>query len=183
MSPLALDEHLEEVIGEDRIVARVAELGHAIAEEYHGRPLNLVVVLKGAFVFAADLVRRIETLLTLDFVTASSYRDGIHSTGKVALNGIHRLDLEGRHVLVVEDILDTGHTAAAVLAAVRERRPASLGLCALLRKPRARLLDLPVTAVGFDIADDFVVGYGMDYAERYRNLPSIYRLVFDHEQG
>jgi hypoxanthine phosphoribosyltransferase len=178
----AAGERLEEVIAEDRILARVAELAHGIDGRYRGNPLALVVVLKGAFAVAADLIRRIETPLTVDFIGASSYRNSTRSTGEVALADIDRLDLEGRHALVVDDILDTGLTTAAILAAVRERRPASLRLCALLRKPRARALDLPVTAVGFDIADDFVVGYGMDYAERYRNLRAIYRLVFEDER-
>jgi hypoxanthine phosphoribosyltransferase len=179
MSSPAAGERLEEVIGEDRILARVAELARVIDQEYCGRPLNLVVVLKGAFVFAADLIRRIENPLTVGFVAASSYRDSTRSTGEVALAGIDRLDLEGRHALVIEDILDTGRTTAALLAGIGERGPASLRLCSLLRKPCARALDLPVMAVGFDIAEDFVVGYGMDYAERYRNLRAIHRLILE----
>lgn len=170
-------ERLEEVIGEQVIRVRVAELARGIDEEYRGKPLHLVVVLKGAFVFAADLVRRIETPVTVDFVSASSYRGATRPVGEVALAGVERLDLAGRHALVVEDILDTGRTTAVILAAIRERRPQSLRLCVLLRKARARALDLPIGQIGFDIADDFVVGYGMDYAERYRNLRAVYRLV------
>ena len=172
-------ERLEEVIPKDRILARVAELAHAIEEQYRGQPLHLVVVLKGAFVFAADLLRGIETPVTVDFIAASSYGGATRSTGGVALAGIERLALKGRHALVVEDILDSGRTTAAILAAIRDRRPESLRLCVLLRKSRARSLDLPIDQIGFEIADDFVVGYGMDYAERYRNLRAIYRLFLD----
>lgn len=177
--PPGAEERLEEVISEDRILARVAELTREIGEQYRGKPLSLVVVLKGAFVFAADLVRGLETPVTVDFVAASSYRGSTRSGGEVALSGIERLALEGRHALVVEDILDTGRTTAAILAAIRDRRPISVQLCTLLRKARARSLDLPIGRIGFDIADDFVVGYGMDYAERYRNLRGVYRLVFE----
>lgn len=176
---LGAGERLEEMISEGRIRARVAELAREIDEEYRGRPLSLVIVLKGAFVFAADLVRWIEAPVTLDFIAASSYRGSTRPAGEVALAGVARLALEGRHALVVEDILDTGQTTAAILAAIRERRPQSLRLCLLLRKARARALDLPIGQIGFDIADDFVVGYGMDYAERYRNLRAVYRLFLD----
>lgn len=176
---LAAGERLEEVISEGRLVARVAELAREIEEQYRGAPLHLVVVLKGAFIFAADLVRGIKMPVTVDFIAASSYRGSTRPVGAVALAGVERLDLAGRHVVVVEDILDSGQTTAAILAAIRERRPQSLRLCVLLRKARARSLDLPIGQMGFDIGDDFVVGYGMDYAERYRNLRAVCRLFFE----
>jgi hypoxanthine phosphoribosyltransferase len=137
------------------------------------------VVLKGATIFAADLMRRIGLPFTIDFVAAASYGDGARSSGQVALSGLDGLDLAGRHVLVVEDILDTGRTSAAILDRLRLGGPASLALCTLLRKPAAAALELPVAYAGFDIPDDFVVGYGMDYAERYRNLRGIHRLILD----
>ncbi|HLY44006.1 MAG TPA: hypoxanthine phosphoribosyltransferase [Stellaceae bacterium] len=165
------------LISERRIRARVAALARAIDADYRGENLGLVAVLKSAAVFAADLLRRLETPATLDFLAASSYRGAATSSGAVTLGGGDALAVAGRHLIVVEDILDTGLTACAVLDRLRREAPASLALCALLRKPAAAALDLPVAYVGFDIADDFVVGYGMDYAERYRNLRAIHRLA------
>jgi hypoxanthine phosphoribosyltransferase len=175
----AMIERLELLIPERRIRARVAALARDIDADYRAKRLSLLVVLKGAAIFAADLMRHIETPFTVDFVSAASYGADTRSSGAVALAGLEGLDLAGRDVLIVEDILDTGRTIAAILAALRHQGPASLALCALLRKPAAAALDLPVAYMGFDIPDDFVVGYGMDYAERYRNLPAIHRLVFD----
>jgi len=174
-----MTERLELVIPERRIRARVAALARRIDIDYLDSPLSLVVVLKGACVFAVDLMRQITIPFTIDFIAAASYGQGTRSSGKVALCGLDRLDLGGRHVLVVEDILDTGRTSAAVLDRLRLRAPASLALCTLLLKPAAAALELPVGYAGFDIPDDFVVGYGMDYAERYRNLRGIHRLILD----
>jgi hypoxanthine phosphoribosyltransferase len=140
-------------------------------------------VLKGACVFAADLMRQIETPFTIDFIAAASYGASTRSSGTVALDGLDRLDLAGRDVLLIEDILDTGRTSGVLLDRLWLQDPASLALCTLLRKPAAAALDLPVAFVGFDIPDDFVVGYGMDYAERYRNLRGIHRLVFEVGKG
>jgi hypoxanthine phosphoribosyltransferase len=172
-------ERLEPLISERRIRARTAALARRIDADYHGRKLSLVVVLKGATIFAADLVRQMTIPVTLDFIAASSYGAGTRSSGEVALRGLDGLDIGGRSVLVVEDILDTGLTSTAILDRLRQRRPESLALCALLRKQAARGLVLPVGYVGFEIPDDFVVGWGMDYAERYRNLRGVYRLVLD----
>jgi hypoxanthine phosphoribosyltransferase len=175
--------HLELLIGEERIRARVTALGRRIDADYQGRALSLVAVLKGAVVFAADLARQISLPVMLDFITAASYGAGTTSSGRVMLAGLDSLDIAGRHVLVIEDILDTGRTSSAILDRLEVQRPATLALCALLRKPAAAALELPVYAVGFDIADDFVVGYGMDHAERYRNLRGIHRLVLDRGAG
>ncbi len=172
-------ERLELLISEERIRARVAALAGAIEADYREKPLSLVVVLKGASVFAADLMRQINIPLMIDFVFAASYGESTRSSGKVALGGLDLLDLAGRDVLVIEDILDTGRTAALLLDRLRRQEPTSLALCTLLRKPGAAALGLPVAYTGFDIADDFVVGYGMDYAERYRNLAGIHRLIFE----
>jgi len=178
-----MTERLELLIPERRIHAWVMALARQIDAEYRGKKLSLVVVLKGACIFAADLMRQIETPCTIDFTAAASYGAGTRSSGTVALSGLDRLELAGRDVLVIEDILDTGRTSAALLAALRRHRAASLALCTLLRKPAAAALDLPAAYVGFDIADDFVVGYGMDYAERHRNLRGIHRLVFPADEG
>lgn len=172
-------ERLEKLISERRIRARTAALAHRIDVDYQGRELTLLVVLKGALIFAADLIRHLRVPFTIDFLAASSYGSATRSSGTVALAGLDRLEIGGRHVLVVEDILDTGQTCAAILASLRQHRPAGIALCALSRKPAAGALDLPVAYAGFDIADDFVVGWGMDYAERYRNLRGVYRLALD----
>ncbi len=174
-----MGERLELLIEDALIRTRVAALGRRIDADYRGRRLCLVVALKGAAVFAADLAREISLPATLDFITAASYGAGTTSSGSVRLAGLDGLAIAGRHVLVIEDILDTGRTSSAILGRLQAQRPASLALCVLLRKPAAAALDLPVYAVGFDIADDFVVGYGMDHAERYRNLRGIHRLVLD----
>ena len=176
-------EQLLLLISERRIRARVAALAHRIDADYRDRNLSLVVVLKGAYVFAADLARQLVTPSTTDFISASSYGTGTRSSGSVALGGMDRLQLGGRHVVVVEDILDTGRTGAVILDALRQRGPASLALCALLRKPAAGALGRPADYVGFDIGHDFVVGYGMDYAERHRNLRGVYRFVPDGAAG
>ena len=170
-------ERLELMISGRRIGARVAALARRIDDDYRQKPLGLVVVLKGAFVFAADLARRLAVPFTIDFVGAASYGAGTRSSGEVALSGLDRLAVAGRHILVVEDILDTGRTAAALVEGLRQHGPASVALCVLLRKPAATALDLPNAYIGFDIADAFVVGYGMDYGEHYRHLRAIYRLV------
>jgi len=171
-------ERLDPLISERRIRARLAPLARHIDGHYRGAPLSLVVVLKGAAIFAADLMRHIRTPFAVEYIGAASYGRGTRSSGTVALAGVERLDLAGRHALVIEDILDTGRTAAVLLDALRVQQPQSVALLPLLRKPMARELDLPVPIVGFDIADKFVVGYGMDYAERYRNLRAIHCLSF-----
>ena len=130
-------------------------------------------------VFAADLMRRIDIPFTVEFIAAASYGRGTVSPGQVALNGLERLEIAGRHVLLVEDILDTGLTTAVIVADLRSRCPTSVAICTMLRKEAARRRDLPVNYVGFEIPDEFVVGYGMDYAERYRNLRGVHRLVFE----
>jgi len=171
-------ERLELLIPERRIRARVAALAREIDVDYRGKKLSLLVVLKGASIFAADLMREIEIPSTIDFIGAASYGEGIRSSGQVVLRCLDTLDLAGRDILIIEDILDTGRTSTALLDRLRQHGPASLALCVLLRKPAAAALDLPIGYIGFDIPDDFVVGYGMDYAEQYRNLRGVHRLIF-----
>jgi hypoxanthine phosphoribosyltransferase len=175
-------ERLELMISERRIRARTAALARRIADDYRGKPLSLVIVLKGAVMFAADLMRHVTIPFTIDFIAAASYGEGTQSSGNVALSGLDGLAISGRHVLVIEDILDTGRTVGAVLDSLQSRGSAGLALCALLRKPAAAALDLPVAYSGFDIPPDFVVGWGMDYAERYRNLRGVYRLILDGDR-
>jgi hypoxanthine phosphoribosyltransferase len=157
----------------------VAALARQIDADYDGRHLTLVVVLKGAMIFAADLVRRLTIPVTIEFVTAASYGDAQRSSGKVALGADDTIDLAGRDVLIVEDIVDSGLTCCALIDSLRPRGPASLALCTLLRKQVAGAVPIDIRYTGFTIPDRFVVGYGMDYAERYRNLPDICVLKLD----
>jgi hypoxanthine phosphoribosyltransferase len=175
----AAGERLKPLISERRIRRAVAELARRIDADCHGKRLTLVVVLKGAAVFAADLMRALTIPFRLEFVTASSYRERTRSSGRVALGALDAIDIAGRDVLVVEDILDTGLTSTALIERLARSRPASLALCALLDKRNGRAPELPVAYAGITIPDEFVVGYGMDYAERYRNLRGVYTLSFD----
>jgi hypoxanthine phosphoribosyltransferase len=174
-----LSETLRPLISARRIKQRVAELAAAISADHRGAALTLVIVLKGATVFAADLMRRIDTPFVIDFVRASSYGKAARSSGAVTLDDTPRLDIAGHHVIVVEDIVDTGLTITALLAALEKLGPASLDVCALLHKHVAGAKPVAIRYKGFDIPDEFVVGYGMDYAERHRNLPGVCRLVLD----
>ncbi|MCX8156402.1 MAG: hypoxanthine phosphoribosyltransferase [Verrucomicrobiae bacterium] len=160
------------LIPEDRLARRVRQLAAAIQRDYRHREPVLVALLSGTVVFLADLVRHLELPLRLDFLSVSSYGASTTS-GELTFTKDLRLDIQGRDVLVVEDILDTGRTLTAVLAKLRAHRPRRLRVCVLLDKPARR--QVPVTAhyTGFRIPDFFVVGYGLDFAERYRNLPFI----------
>ena len=172
-----MTDRLRPLISAQRIRKRVAELAGQITDDHRGAPLTLVIVLKGATIFAADLMRQIGIPFVIDFVRASSYGQAARSSGTVALSDEARLDIAGQHVIVVEDIVDTGLTISALVAAIEQLGPASLDVCALLHKRAAGAREVDIRYKGFDIPDQFVVGYGMDYAERYRNLPGVYRLT------
>lgn len=161
------------LISAETLDARVRELGEAIARDYRGKDLVLVGVLKGAFVFLADLARAIDLPLTVDFLSVSSYGAGTETSGVVRLIEDLSLPIEGKHVLLVEDIVDTGLTASYLLENLRTRRPASLGLCALLHKPSRCRVEVPIDYRGFVVEDVFLVGYGLDHDQRFRNLPYI----------
>ncbi|GAB4283217.1 MAG: hypoxanthine phosphoribosyltransferase [Coriobacteriia bacterium] len=154
----------------DEIAERVAELGAAISEDYRGREVALVTVLRGGLIFLADLCRRIDAPVTLDFMAISSYAGG---GGAVRITKDLDDAIEDRHVLVVEDIVDTGLTLHYLLKMLRQRRPASLEVCTLLDKDARRIADLPLRYRGFACPDRFVVGYGLDLGGRFRNLPFI----------
>jgi hypoxanthine phosphoribosyltransferase len=161
------------LIPEPEIAARVAALAEEIDRDSAGmEELVLVAVLRGAFIFAADLARRLRTPCRVDFVALASYQ-GAAAAGAVRLLMDLRTDIAGRHVLIVEDIVDSGRTLAYLMALLRTRRPASLRSCALTRKPGRQTVDVPVDYVGFDIPDRWVVGYGLDYGDRWRTLPYI----------
>ena len=167
------DDIAEILLDADTIKQRVRELGVRIADDYAGRDLVLVSILKGALPFLADLMREVAIYCSLDFLEVSSYGAGTTASGVVRILKDLAKPIEGRHVLVVEDILDTGHTLSYVIEHLRGQHPASLGLCALLDKPARRVVPIAVEYKGFEIPDKFVVGYGLDFAERYRNLPFI----------
>jgi hypoxanthine phosphoribosyltransferase len=161
------------LISAESIAARVAELGAQITRDYAGRDLVLVTVLRGAFVFGADLARAIDLPLKVEFLSASSYGDGVVPSGDVRVTLEPDGPLAGRDVLLVEDIVDTGRTAARLLELLEAHEPASLKLCALLDKPSRREVEVPVEYTGFPIDDVFVVGYGLDHAGLHRNQPFI----------
>jgi hypoxanthine phosphoribosyltransferase len=155
---------------------RVGELGKSIAEAYAGKSLVLLVVLRGSFMFAADLARAIDLPLRIEFMGVQSYGDATTSSGEVRITHDLSTRIEGEHVLVVEDIVDTGLTLDFLMQQLAARRPASLKLCALLHKPSRTVRPITIDFLGFTIEDLFVVGYGLDYAQRLRNLPGIHVL-------
>jgi hypoxanthine phosphoribosyltransferase len=161
------------MLSAEEIAARVRELGAAITCDYAGRRLVIVCVLKGSFVFAADLTRAIELPLRVDFLGVRSYGTGTESSGVVQITQDLSRPIEHDDVLLVEDIVDTGLTIAHLIDLLKTRGPASVKVCSLLRKPARTRIDVSIDYVGFSIDDRFVVGYGLDFAERYRNLPYI----------
>lgn len=166
-------ELAEVLIPQKKIKDRVATLGAAISEDYAGKDLVIVCVLSGAFMFLADLVRHIYVHHEIYFMAASSYGDSTKSSGVVRLLLDLEANIEGRDVLIVEDIVDTGRTLDYIIRILKARNPASLRVCVLLDKRERREVDVPLGYVGFEIADRFVIGYGLDLAERYRNLPFV----------
>ena len=159
---------------EQTILRRLDEIGAQITADYAGRDLTVIAVLNGSLFFMADLLRRIQLPLRLDSLSVSSYHGGTQSTGLVTFDQTSLPDVEGRHVLILDDILDTGLTLHAIRdRLLSEANPASVGICVLLRKDKPRAREMEADYVGFDIGDEFVVGYGLDYDERYRNLPFI----------
>ena len=168
------DDVAKILFSEEDLQSRIVELGQAINATYtdDDRPL-LVCVLKGAFMFLADLVRHLDMRHEVDFMEISSYGSGTVSSGVVRILLDLEQNIEGRHVLVVEDIVDSGRTLDYVIRNLQTRRPASLRICTLLNKPSRREIEIPLDWVGFEVPDEFVAGYGLDFAEVYRNLPFI----------
>ena len=172
--------HIEEMITAKAIAARVEALAQDIARHFANTDKLVVVgLLRGSFVFIADLVRELRLPVEVDFIEASSYGMGTESSREVRILKDLRGKIEGRDVLVVEDIVDTGHTLHHVRQLLGARKPARLEICALLDKPSRREVDIKATWTGFEIPDEFVVGYGIDYAQRDRNLPYIGKVQFD----
>lgn len=169
-----LTDGIQEIlISAEQIEARVRELGQAISRDYEGCNPLLVGVLKGVFPFMADLLRMITIPLEVDFIAVSSYSAESRQQGLVRLQKDLEEPIAGRHVLFVEDVIDTGLTLGYLLRSLHSREPASLKVCALFDKSRRRLIDIPLQYKGFDLPPRFVVGYGLDYRERYRNLPFV----------
>ena len=173
--------HVEVLISEEDVNKRIREIGKAISKDYAGKSVHLVCVLKGGSFFMCELAKRIDINVSLDFMSVSSYGAGTKSSGVVRI--VKDLDepLEGKDVIVVEDIIDSGRTLSYLMALLKDRHPASLKLCTLLDKPDRRVVDVDVDYTGFKVPDVFVVGYGLDYDQVYRNLPYIGKVVFDPE--
>jgi hypoxanthine phosphoribosyltransferase len=163
----------EVLIEEERLQGRIRELGQEITADYTGRELLLVGVLKGAVFFMADLMRCLQVPCEIDFMAISSYGASTDSSGVVRILKDLDINIEGRHVLIVEDIIDSGLTLSYLVRNLESREPASLEVCALLTKPERREIDVDVRYTGFEIPNKFVIGYGLDFAERYRNLPYV----------
>jgi hypoxanthine phosphoribosyltransferase len=164
---------VREMISAQRINERIAELGRKITEDYDGKPMVLLAVLKGSFIFLADLCRAIKLPLSVEFLGVASYGDETKSSGVVQITIDLTRPIEGKHVLVVEDIVDTGLTMEYLLENLRTRKPASIKVCSLLDKPDRRIKAVQIDYLGFSIPDAFVVGYGLDFGQKFRNLPYI----------
>jgi hypoxanthine phosphoribosyltransferase len=167
----------ETIVQADELQHRIRELGEQITADYEGRVPLLVCVLKGAVFFLSDLMRHIDVPCEVDFMAVASYGSATESSGVVRILKDLDMAIEGRDVLIVEDIVDSGLTLQYLMRSLETRNPASLEVCALLTKPSRRAVELPARYIGFEIPDKFAVGYGLDYAERYRNLPYVAALT------
>jgi hypoxanthine phosphoribosyltransferase len=166
-------EHLRVLLRRSAVQRRVREIGQEISRDFRGQRVHLIGVLKGASIFLADLIRQVRVEVSLDFMAVSSYGLSDQTSGQVRLTKDLDTSIEGLNVIVVEDILDTGLTLSYLLRVLQQRKPKSLAIAALLDKPSRRIKDVKADYVGFQIPNEFVVGYGLDYAERYRNLKDV----------
>lgn len=174
-----MGEHIKVLLTEEEVNAKIKELGEQISRDYAGKSVHLICVLKGASLFMCELAKRITVPVFIDFMSVSSYGGDTTSSGVVKI--IKDLDesISGKNVIVVEDIIDTGHTLSYLITMLNDRAPESIKLCTLLDKPERRVVDVKVDYSGFNIPDEFVVGYGLDYDQKYRNLPYIGVVEFD----
>lgn len=161
------------LISEEELASRIKAIGEEITADYAGKEILMIGVLRGAVIFMADLARAIKVPVAIDFMAVSSYGSSTSSSGVVRILKDLDEDVEGKHVLIVEDIIDSGLTLKYLLENLKSRKPASIKICTLLNKPERRKVDVDITYNGFIVPDEFVVGYGLDYAEKYRNLPFI----------
>ena len=164
---------IEVLISEEKIKNRISELAKNIEQDYQGKDLVVVCILNGAFIFCADIVREVNNSIYVDFMKASSYGDATVSSGNLKIDLDLKVDIEGKHVLLVEDIVDTGLTLTNILDRLGKRKPASIKLASLLYKPARNQFPINIDYLGFSIDDLFVIGYGLDYAGKYRELPYI----------
>lgn len=170
---IEMNDKISIMYSEEEVSARIRELGEKISRDYEGKELLLVCVLKGATFFACELAKRISLPVQIEFMKCSSYGNETESSGVVKIMQDLDQPIRGKHVIVVEDIVDTGRTLSYLLELLRKREPESIALCTLLDKPERRVTEVEVDYTGFRIPDEFVVGYGLDYAQKYRNLPYI----------
>lgn len=168
-----MKEEIQVRISEEELIAKIKEIAQQINEDYVGKKVHLVCILSGSVFFTCELAKYITVPVTMDFMRVSSYGDGMDSTGTISIDQDLNMSIEGRHVLVVEDIVDSGRTLALLSNILKKRDPASLRLCNLLDKPSRRVTPVSIDYLGFEIEDYFVVGFGLDYAQKYRNLPYI----------
>ena len=168
-----MTDKISVLIPEEKIVERVEEIARQIEEDFHGEPVHLIGILKGSVFFVCELAKKLTLPVTIDFMQVSSYGDGMKSSGVVRISKDTDEGLVGKNTIIVEDIVDSGRTLSYLLKLLKERKPKSLKLCTLLDKPSRRVVDVDVDYVGFQIPDKFVVGFGLDYAQKYRNLPYV----------
>lgn len=168
-----MTETIRVLVSEEEVDAKIAELGKKISEDYAGKQVHLICILKGGVFFMCELAKRITVPVSMDFMCVSSYGDDTSSSGIVRIAKDLDESIQGKDVLIVEDIIDSGRTLYYLMEVLEKRNPNSIRLCTLLDKPERRVKDVKVDYVGFDIPDEFVVGYGLDYAQKYRNLPYI----------
>ena len=171
--------HIEVMLPEEKVDARIHEIGEQISREYAGKSVHLICILKGSVYFTCELAKRITVPVTMDFMQCSSYGGDTKSSGIVRIVKDLDENIEGKEVIIIEDIIDSGRTLSHLKKLLGQRNPASLKICTLLDKPERRVVDVDVEYVGFQIEDKFVVGYGLDYDQQYRNLPYIGVVEFD----
>lgn len=168
-----MSEKIRVLLSEEEVNTRIKEIGAQISKDYEGKEIHLICILKGGIFFTCELAKRISIPVSMDFMSVSSYGDGTKSSGIVKI--VKDLDeaIEGKEVLIVEDIIDSGRTLSYLIEILEKRNPKSIRLCTMLDKPESRVKDVKVDYIGFNIPDEFVVGYGLDYAQKYRNLSYI----------
>ncbi len=168
-----MSENVRVMISEEAVDEKIAQMAEVINEEYKGESVHLICILKGSVFFTCELAKRITLPVTIDFMQVSSYGDGTESSGRVRIAKDLDESVEGKNIIVIEDIIDSGRTLSYLMSILKARNPKTIKLCTLLDKPDRRVVDINVDYTGFTIPDEFVVGYGLDYAQKYRNLPYI----------
>ncbi len=182
MEEIEVSERVRILLSEEEVDKRICEIAQQISKDYEGKEVHLICVLKGGVFFMCELAKRISIPVSMDFMALSSYGNGTQSSGAIKVKKELDEDIEGKDVLVVEDIVDSGRTLKFLVEELKKRNPASVHLCTLLDKPERRVVDIKADYTCFEIPDEFVVGYGLDYAQRYRNLPYIGVVEIEEEE-